>query len=209
MQSFRDAFELAESGKRARRLERKRAVRLRLRPFLKGKEVIVEKHSLKLLKRFIAFKEHQALKRNPFIYEFAPSERASIQSGFLWLLRGMEPKEKSARRFSEVLAEEKKCFKMNRAELLKWLRSNDITSPKQHKIFFGLVGLLINTISGPKKTILGDERVVFDAVRFPGKILFGNITSHADLGAYAVHELAHERYQFGETLCYALQNFFL
>lgn len=207
---------LAKDMRRRGRQERKKAVKERLRPFFRGEEeATLDRRSLQLLKRFIAFKEHQALKRNPFIYDFTPTERTSIKNGFSWLLQRMEPKAAPGKRFLAVLDEEKKCFKMSRTELEKWLSANDITSPQQHKALFGLTGLLFKTIDGVKRPISEKKPaaengiLMYNAVRFPGKMLFGNNSPPAILSSYAVHELAHERYGLGEPLCYAIHNYYL
>jgi len=209
MRTIEQEFRFVGEMKARARQERNKASKARLKPFLKGEKVILNKHALKLLARFIAFKEHQALKRNKSLYDFTQGERASIKIGFSWLLQNLEPHRTPAQRYAALLAEEKKCHKISRTELQKWLEKNDVTSPKQHESFFGMAGMLINTIDGAEKPIIGKENLVYNAVQFPGKILFGNPATLTRLSGTATHELGHERYGFGETICYAIQNFYL
>jgi hypothetical protein len=186
--------------------------RTQLRSFLAGEEIAFSKENAALFKRLLKFKESSARRKNPKLFEFTHEEERVLRSSFAWLIKKLEPTNTPAVNYAKVIEHVKRARKITAGDL-----SADINTavqnhhPGKKELVYGQTSLFLDTIHPERSHPKGSKYFAFLGLNDSVKdLLFVRpMRTRLDFACTSIHELAHNRYGFGEAPAYAVETMFL
>ncbi len=186
--------------------------RASVRSFLAGEEIVFAKDNAALFRRLLRLKEAGARRRNPKVFEFTHEEIRVIRSSFSWLIKKLEPKNSPAQNFAKISAHEKRVRKITARDI-----DSDINAavqsqnPGKKELVYGQTALFFDTVHSERNHPNGKKYFAVlgmnDSVR--DVVYLGHMRGMLEFASTAIHELAHNRYGFGEAPAYAVETMFL
>jgi len=187
--------------RRNNRVKRGRVKESVVRPFFEGIDAPLDPFALELLKRVLRFKQSRAKRKNPAIQDFTKTEWRGITKGFKWLVQRAEPK-MGPWEIEEVVGKNlQRARKITFKDIQDFLKQTPRLDATARENLFGRVSMLLTTLSPQRNGRIGSLTGTL-AYAYPHETIFSPMKPEL-MEETAVHELAHKRYNFNETLAQA------